>query len=98
MIGSVAGPPRNETQPGRELSKLIDGFVDQAPGLTDLFAHRLASFAAARLRALSRPVPAPLLEEERFGAVAYAVTPVLLNRITTIYSERFIVLKGPAVA
>lgn len=76
----------------------VDALVDRSPSLADLRSHRLEPFAARRWRALGRPVPADLLEHERWAAIAVLAAPVLLARVQEAYDGEVITLKGPDVA
>jgi len=58
----------------------VDRLVDRASSTADILAHRLATFAARRLRAQGRPVPAELEHEERLAAVAAMTVPDVLAR------------------
>jgi hypothetical protein len=72
--------------------------VDRAPSLVDLLDHRLGATAARHWRAQGRPLPAPLLEEERYASSAALAVPVVLSRITEAYDGPILMLKGPEVA
>lgn len=81
-----------------ELTTQLNAMVDRAPGLPDLFAHRLGAMAAARWRSQGRRLPAPLAEEEHFATVVAVATPVLLERILDACDGPVMLLKGPEVA
>jgi len=72
--------------------------VDRARGPADLRAHGLHLMAAARLRALRRPVPDELLIDERRAAMANLAVPALLRRVRDAYDGRLMIMKGPEVA
>src|SRR5579864_6868044 len=76
----------------------VDKLVDRTPSTADLLLHRLAPFAARRLRAQGRPVPAQLEHEERLAAIATLTAPEMLNRARDAYDGPMLLLKGPEVA
>lgn len=80
------------------LAGTLDDLVDRAPTVRALLYHRLGVVAAHRRRALSRPVEAPLQEEERFAAQASLAAPIILERVREIAGQPVTVLKGPEVA
>lgn len=58
----------------------------------------LGPLAARVLRRNGRPVPEPLLREERAARAAQLVTPVILTRARRAYDGPLLVLKGPELA
>lgn len=76
----------------------LDAMVERSPSMADLFHHRLGGVAAHRLRALGRPLPAPLAEEEHFASFSALAAPVVLGRIAAVCAQPVLVLKGPEVA
>src|SRR4051812_46856019 len=94
----VGRPRISVTVSDAELASRLALMVDRAPGLPDLFAHRLGAIAAAHWRRCGRELPAPLLEEERFATVAGLAARLLLSRILDAYDGRVMVIKGPEVA
>lgn len=78
-------------------ARLAD-LIDRSPSVVDLLDHRLGSIAARNLRAAGRPVPAPLLEEERYASFATLAAPVVLRRVVEAHDGAVMLLKGPEVA
>jgi hypothetical protein len=76
----------------------VDKLVDRASSTADLLLHRLATFAARRLRAQGHPVPAQLEEEERLAAITAMTAPEVLARARDAYDGPMMLLKGPEVA
>jgi Uncharacterised nucleotidyltransferase len=72
--------------------------VDRAPSLDDLRAHRLHLLAAWRWRRLGRPVPAELVDEERFGATFAMAVQSVLERARSAVEGPIVVCKGPVLA
>jgi Uncharacterised nucleotidyltransferase len=81
-----------------DLWPAVDALVDRAPGQADLRAHGLQLVAAARLRALGRPVPEEFIVEERRAAIAALAVPALLRRARAAYGGQLMVMKGPEIA
>jgi hypothetical protein len=90
---AAAAPIRNE-----QLWSAVDGLIDRAPSLSDLRAHRIHLLAARRWRALGRPIPAELLDEERLAAVNSLAASALIQRIRAATDGPLLLLKGPEVA
>lgn len=76
----------------------VEELVDRAHGLDDLREHRLELIAARRWRALGRPVPPELIDEERFAAMVAMTTPLVLERVRAAAHGPIVVMKGPEVA
>ena len=76
----------------------VDAHVDRARSPADLRAHGLHLLAAARLRALGRPVPEVLIVEERRAAIGTLAVPALLRRARAAYDGPLMVMKGAEVA
>ena len=76
----------------------VDRLIDRASSTADLLHHGLATFAARRLRAQGRPVPAQLEHEERLAAITAMTAPEVLGRARDAYDGPMLLLKGPEVA
>ncbi|MGH3004319.1 MAG: nucleotidyltransferase family protein [Gaiellaceae bacterium] len=76
----------------------VDRLLDRALHLADLRSHQLQLLAARRWRALGLPVPAELVDEERFAAVVVLTAPILLERARGAYDGTMLLMKGPEVA
>src|SRR5712691_3463489 len=76
----------------------VDELVDRAQDITDLREHRLELLAARRWRALGRPVPTELVDEERLAAIMTLAAPPLLEKIRASLEGPIVLLKGPEVA
>src|SRR4051812_21537209 len=94
----VGRPRISATVSDAELASRLAVMTDRAPGLPDLFAHRLGAVAAAHWRRCGRELPAPLLEEERFATIVELAAPLLLSRILDACEGPVMVLKGPEIA
>src|SRR3954469_18092302 len=71
--------------------------VERARRPADLRAHGLRLLAAARHRALGRPVSEEVAESERRAAMTALAVPALLQRARSAYAGQMMVMKGPEV-
>src|SRR4051812_21425163 len=76
----------------------LERLVDLAPSPDDVLAHHLGALAAVRWRTTGRTVPAVLLEEERFAAMASMAEGVVLERILSVWNRPLLILKGAEIA
>ncbi len=76
----------------------VDPLLDRTDDLAALRIHGLQLLAARRWRAIGRPVPPELLEDERAAAIATLAVPALLARVRTVVDGPLVLLKGPIVA
>ena len=91
-------PGRRLAQAPSELWAAVDRLVDRAPSLADLSSHRLELLAGRRWRALGKPVPPAVVDQERRAAVVQLAAPVLLGRVRAAYEGELALLKGLEVA
>lgn len=94
-------PSRTVPTAGRERPELwteIQRVVGRAPCIDDARAQRVHLIAAARLRALGRPVPDPLLEEERMARLRCTLASLVLDRVRAASSGPVVIMKGIEVA
>jgi hypothetical protein len=76
----------------------VDRLVDRARQLNDLRAHRLELLAARRWRAVGKPVPPELIDQERRSAMLALAAPIVLRKIREAYDREIVLMKGLAVA
>jgi hypothetical protein len=76
----------------------VEGLLDRAPGLDDLRAHRLHLLGAGRLRALGKPVPRELADEERDSGTIGLLAPLVLAAVRSACAGTLVVMKGPELA
>jgi hypothetical protein len=81
-----------------ELWTAAQELVGRARSPADLRAHGLHLLAAARLRAVGRPVPEQLVLDERRAAIATIAVPTLLQRARAACDGRLMIMKGAEVA
>jgi len=74
-----------------------DRLLERA-SLAGILAHKLGPLAASRLRRLGRPLPRPLLDEERAASLAMLTATPLIHRIRDGCDGPLLLLKGPEIA
>lgn len=74
-----------------------DRLLERAP-LAGILTHKLGPLAASRLRRLGRPLPPPLLAEERAASLAMLTAIPLIHRVRNGCEGPLLLLKGPEVA
>jgi len=89
---ATAGPDTED------LWAAVDRLVDSTDDLDALYSHRLHLLAARRWRALGRPVPPELEEDEREAALVALLAPELIGRIREAVDGPLLVYKGPEIA
>jgi hypothetical protein len=96
-----AGPDHNQKVPRLEeglwtdVGRIVESSLDDTEGLC---AHALGPFAADQLARRGRPVPVPILHQQRVAQLAALTAPMVLARTREALAGPMLVVKGPEVA